>query len=773
MNNLEKYLDQVIEQKPVVLEPPAEVQEPPTMNVLESVRRRWYIVLAAVIAICAAGLPAVWFFVEPMYVVRGTVKIRQTVPSLLTGQPQAGEVSNYAWFVNTEAHNLMSDQMCLQAVLDDLVPQGLAFFNGQPQNRIERLIAKVLPKTRDAVPHEILRDAIADRTISASHLPNTELLGVTMTSYDFDEAKKIVDSFLRNYARRYESTSSSADMTRLNALGDQRAQLQTQINLDRKKMEDAAQVNPATVLDPNDRLNQQLVMLRLTQLQNELVRLEAQRIKIEGDVIAFDPCEQPDILSDQYLAARMDYINADPRFKELTTNVVQMERDLIVAKQTEKAANPAFQQRQAVLDAMKAQLKERQDALEGEFKANWQTRLDELAELRRKQAPEQRRQVEARIAQVRQMLDEENKNLKVVAQSKLDMRTSEDNLKQNLQMLDAVNRRIAELNIEQDRRFPRVEKPVPATLVGEDDKRLKYAGATVFAALACGVGLALLRDKMDKTLQTPADITRQTDLLILGTTTSSRTIKPAMFAEQIAGDYQTIRTNLGLLYNGGMPKKLVVSSAGMREGKTTFAVNLATSLAKSGKKVLLIDGDLRKPDIGHMLNVLNNEGGLQNVLLGEDPAGIVCVLPTSGLHVLAANPRYLGDAYELLTSPTTAGQMERLAREYDHLIVDSPPALAFPDALVWAKLTDAVILVSFAGQTTAPDLKEAKERFARIRARILGAVLSNVPVDQSLYRYSYTYRSRGPQPSHKGGKPKKKMLLSSNGQADSEHPPEA
>jgi tyrosine-protein kinase Etk/Wzc len=76
------------------------------------------------------------------------------------------------------------------------------------------------------------------------------------------------------------------------------------------------------------------------------------------------------------------------------------------------------------------------------------------------------------------------------------------------------------------------------------------------------------------------------------------------------------------------------------------------------------------------------------------------------------------------------------------VIVDTPPALAFPDALVWAKLTDAVVLVGFAGQTTVPDLKEAKERFARIRARVVGAILSNVPADQSLFRYAQTYGYR-------------------------------
>jgi capsular exopolysaccharide synthesis family protein len=339
------------------------------------------------------------------------------------------------------------------------------------------------------------------------------------------------------------------------------------------------------------------------------------------------------------------------------------------------------------------------------------------------------------------------------------------------EMLDQVNRRLKWFEMERDRRS-RVAIASPAEMRTKEDKRPKYAAMTVFGALACGLGLALLRDKTDRTLQTPVDVARHVDLPILGTTTSSRTMKPALFAEQIAGDYQTIRTNLGMLYNGGMPKRLVISSPGMREGKTTFAVNLATSLAKSGKKVLLIDGDLRKPDIGHMLNVLNNSGGLQNVLLGEATNGSVCVLPSSGLHVLAANPRHTGDAYEMLTSPTASEQMERLAREYDHMIVDSPPVLAFPDALVWAKLTDAVILVSFAGQTTAPELREAKERFHRIRARILGAVLSNVPVDQGLYRYSYTYRSRSTPAGRKGGKPKKLLMTPPVGPESGDRPKE-
>jgi len=322
-------------------------------------------------------------------------------------------------------------------------------------------------------------------------------------------------------------------------------------------------------------------------------------------------------------------------------------------------------------------------------------------------------------------------------------------------MYDQMCRRIKILEMEQQRP-PRVEIAYLAERTETYDRRIQLATAAVFGALACGFGLAFLRDKMDKTLQIPADVTRHLNLPIVGTTTSSHTVKPALFAEQIAGDYQTIRANLSLLYDGGIPRKLVVSSAGTREGKTTFAVNLATSLAKSGKKVLLIDGDLRKPDIEHMLNVPKGSGYVQDVLLGGDSSSLVYVLPSSGLHVLAANPRHTADPYELLTSSMAVEQVERLGRDYDHIIIDSPPALAFPDALVWARLADAVVLVGFAGQTRAPELQEARERFVRGRSRVLGAVLSNVPVDQSLYRYAYSYRGRAAS-----GRKARKLLLAS------------
>jgi tyrosine-protein kinase Etk/Wzc len=162
-------------------------------------------------------------------------------------------------------------------------------------------------------------------------------------------------------------------------------------------------------------------------------------------------------------------------------------------------------------------------------------------------------------------------------------------------------------------------------------------------------------------------------------------------------------------------------------------------MSKSGKKVLLIDGDLRKPDIAYMLNLPEGLRGLQDVLLGGEFDKHIYRMPSIGLDVLAADSKDASQAYELLVALHKTRYIDIISPKYDHIIIDTPPALVFPDALVWAKIADAVILTSFAGQTTIPDLKEVKERLSQMNIIILGTVLSNVHVGHGYYRYAHNY----------------------------------
>jgi tyrosine-protein kinase Etk/Wzc len=129
--------------------------------------------------------------------------------------------------------------------------------------------------------------------------------------------------------------------------------------------------------------------------------------------------------------------------------------------------------------------------------------------------------------------------------------------------------------------------------------------------------------------------------------------------------------------------------------------------------------------------------------MGSPPDDSVIAIVSPGLHVLAAGSQNSVDPYELLVLPGTAKLIDLLSHKYDHVIIDTPPVLAFPDALILAKIAGAVILTSFAEHTTGPDLKETRDRLAQINVRILGTVMSNVHVGHTYYRYGYNYYAQG------------------------------
>ena len=141
-------------------------------------------------------------------------------------------------------------------------------------------------------------------------------------------------------------------------------------------------------------------------------------------------------------------------------------------------------------------------------------------------------------------------------------------------------------------------------------------------------------------------------------------------------------------------------------------------------------------------------------------------MPSTGLDVLAADFHDAADAYELLALPSTAKRINAISRKYNHVIIDTPPALVFPDALLWAKIGKAVVLISYAGHTTLPDLKEAKERLARANAKVLGTVLSSVQAEHSYYRQGHSYYAQNVEAGENPRVSRKKLMFSMENSQD-------
>ena len=272
---------------------------------------------------------------------------------------------------------------------------------------------------------------------------------------------------------------------------------------------------------------------------------------------------------------------------------------------------------------------------------------------------------------------------------------------------------------------------------------------TLLAALVgIVVGLVgvFVKNRFDRTVQRPSDLENIGSSLLFGSLPFDSDLRDRPQVEfregasQLSEAFRMIRTNLAFANVDDPVKTILVTSAGAAEGKTTTAVNLALCLAEAGKKVALVDGDLRRPSVASVLKC-NSAVGFTNYLRGEGDIGDF-LQPTSydSLSVLAAGPVPPNPA-ELVGSRRAGDGFAALGEQFDFVIVDSPPVLPVTDAVVMSQWMDCVALVVRAGKTKLPDLRIVTAQFEVAEVKLLGLVLNGLRRGAGGYAGGYTYYS--------------------------------
>jgi len=207
----------------------------------------------------------------------------------------------------------------------------------------------------------------------------------------------------------------------------------------------------------------------------------------------------------------------------------------------------------------------------------------------------------------------------------------------------------------------------------------------------------------------------------------------------IAESYRTIRTNIQFASVSNDVKVMMTTSTAPGEGKTSTASNLAVVYAQAGQRVLLIDADLRKPDV-HQRFGLSNLIGLSTLLIKDKSiAECIDVGNIPNLSILTSGP-VPPNPSELLSSRAFAEFIQQMRDEYDFIIVDSPPVLNLADALVLSHVVDGVVFIINSASTNRTHVKNSLASLEQIGARIMGVVLNRVrrPKGDSYYYNYYT-----------------------------------
>jgi len=278
--------------------------------------------------------------------------------------------------------------------------------------------------------------------------------------------------------------------------------------------------------------------------------------------------------------------------------------------------------------------------------------------------------------------------------------------------------------------------------------------------LGLGVLAALVLEALDETIATPDDVEKKLGVPMLGVTPF---LEKGETPLEALGDirsgfseaYYSLRTALQFSTPDGAPSSLLVTSARPAEGKSTTAYAIALNLARVGKRVLLVDGDLRNPSMHRVVGV-ENERGMSNLLSGSaDLAGVVRPTSQENLYFIPCGPLPPNPA-ELWGGDRLRQFLAETRNSFDHVVIDGPPVLGFADSPMLAAAVNGVLFALESRGTRRGQARGALKRLQVGRAHLLGAVLTKFSTKSAAYNYggydyAYDYHY-GAEPEGKAGK---------------------
>lgn len=717
---------------------PAESSAPPfSLQTLMVALRCWWKLSAPVgVLLAAVAGTVVYFTTKPTYTASAWLIIKANPESLLTAIPGA----------HGEADRFIANQIEL--------------IKSPP------IVDPVASKPEVAVTPEIANELDASQAIirkaKIRSLAKSDYFVIEFTSTVPKQAALVANELARSYYAHQQRDATRRTSRMIELLKEQLEEQKTKVGVLRSSWQNAARsasgidpfaVNPnemnLQLRNPNAELQSQLLKVQLEQLT-----LDVQIKYMEQEADSKTPPEPTPWEISQTIQNHPDVVRQQAEIDLLERKLVEY-RD----KVANPDKNPALAQAEKDLNKAQQKLATLQDELRPKVKEELANVM--LAKLTSDLAD--RRQQHAANQQMQDLIQEKIK-AQIGSQKEFREKSFEEEVlhteyESSYKLYEAVKAKIDMMRVEQQAP-ERVEIYQDAKVPSRPDVALPYKkmGVASVMAFLLPFGLAIGVELLFRRVTNRDQLEHGGKITVVGEVTSlPRKLKRAagqnndarwelqLFEESIDG----LRTYLSLVTSLQDMKVLAVASAISREGKTSLAAQLAISIAtSSGEPTLLVDGDLRSPDI-HRIFGIDRSPGVVETLHGQVP--LEDAIDTSfsdHLHLLTAG-RCDISPHRLLGNGKFASLIKRLREKYRHIIIDTPPILAASEALVMARAADAAILCVRRDFSRLDQVQEAYSRLQSAGVNAAGAVINGIPARHYAYRYGSYYfdKNQGELPS--------------------------
>ena len=696
------------------------------------VKRRWLI--AALVAAGAAIALVMTLKATPMYRATAVVKIDKLSQSIV----QMGEFSNaYDWdpdFLTTQVGVLTSRSLA-ERVAEDLRLDATALARLQPPSWLERLKGTLKPTTVATPAEDSTASQPADAAMAAAERAagtstimgglsvqpqmNSRLVDIAFSSPSPEFAARAANAVADGYiAQELERTFGASSYAK--------SYLEEQLNLTKARLEQSER-DLVEFAQKENLVNvgegQSLAGQNLGTINTSLAEAQAQRIRAQA---RWSQLQANDSLPQDLMAASL--------VPALRSQRADLQRQYQEKLQVFKPDYPDMQRLKSQVDEMDRQISAEIASVRRSVRAEFDA------------AVAQEQLLKGQLSSLRdESLDTDSRSIQYNI-----LRREADT---NRQLYDSLLQRYKMVGASSDARPNNItiidRAQVPGGAYSPNGVRNLAIG--LFLGLLLGVALALLLEFLDDTIKTPEDVEQKLRLSVLG-------IIPRLGAKQSVATaaqdlrspfseaYRSVRTALQFSTDHGVPRTLLLTSPGPGEGKSTSALSLARNFAQLGKRVLLVEADMRNPSPHRSLAATAPDKGLSSLLAGA--ATLQEVIVPSGeaqLDVIFAGPLPPNPA-ELLSGTRLVSLLSIAGQHYDQVVIDGPPVMGIADGPLLANGADGTLLVVDSGSTKIGNAQAALKRLLVARARVIGVLLTkyNPKAAGHGYHYESYYAYGGP-----------------------------